>query len=357
MAGAENGSRKDWPPRLSRWRLFRPRLAAACLALATAACLFETATPIPRDELRLEYIVTPPALPAQSIAGAPAACRVDILIRAWPEGRPRIFQAPVYYTDNPAMPLRGIKAAELTVADRRGNPLSPRDTLMTEIGLDGNFIALPESAYSISYALDLDPKDPDRFGIPVPGMGKGVDLIDGAYFFILPLLGDDYASQWRTPGRFSLEFRPASGRILTGTDAKMSLATNYELMFLRAAWNPLKSKTFAMPNHEVTIYATSSESMDLDRFGAQFLTYIRLAEDSLMPLPTYRYFAGRIPSSGALKASKAIGSRRRPRICPWSICMNWRIPLWASIMATMMIPGGRRESPIISACCCPSREA
>jgi hypothetical protein len=273
----------------------RLRLLAVCMALATAACLFETATPIPVGELRLDYTITAPGLPQSPISGPPAVCRVDIRIRAWPQGRAKIFQAPVYYGDNPVMPIRGITAGELTVKDRRGNLLAARDTLPPGIALDGNFIALDDSAYSISYAVDLDPKDHERFGIPMPGAGKGVDLIDGAYFFVLPLLGDDYPSQWRTPGRFNLEFIAAPGRALVGTDAKRSLSTNYELMFLRAAWNPLKSKTFSMRNHEVTVYATSSGSMDLDRFGLLFESYIRLLEDSLMPLPTFRYFAGENP--------------------------------------------------------------
>jgi hypothetical protein len=268
---------------------------AVCMALATAACLFETATPVPGDELRLDYTVTAPDLPPVSISGAPVACRVDIRIHAWPQGRRKIFQAPVFYSDNPVMPVRGIKAGELTATDRRGNPVTARDTVLPGPALDGNFIVLGDSAFSISYGVDLDPKDPQRFGIPMPGVGKGVDMIDGAYFFVLPLLGDDFPSQWRATGRFNLEFRAAAGRELVGTDAKRALSTNYEMMFLRAAWNPIKSKTFTMRNHEVTLYATSSADIDLDRFGPLFESYIRLVEDSLMPLPTYRYFAGENP--------------------------------------------------------------
>lgn len=265
---------------------------AVCMALATAACLFETATPIPQDEVRLDYVITAPDLPSVSASGAAAFCRVEIRIRAWPAGRPKIFQAPVYYTDNPVIPVGGIKAGGITATDRRGNPVTARDTVSPGQSLDGNFIVLGDSATSLSYSVDLDPKDPGRFGIPMPGVGKGVDMIDGAYFFALPLLGGDIPSQWRTKARFNLEFRPAAGRELVGTDAKLALSTNYELMFLRAAWNPLKTKTFTMRNHEVTLYVTSSDSIDLDRFGTLFESYIRLVEDSLMPLPTYRYFAG-----------------------------------------------------------------
>ena len=268
---------------------------AVCMTLATAACLFETATPIPADEVRLDYTITAPDLPPVSNPGEPAVCRVDIRIRAWPEGRPKIFQAPVYYSDNPLMPVPGIKAGDITATDRRGYPVTARDTLSPGLSLDGNLIVLGDSAISFSYAVDLDPKDAGRFGIPMPGVGKGVDMIDGAYFFALPLLGWDIPSQWRTKARFNLEFRTAAGRVLVGTDPKLALSTNYELMFLRAAWNPLKSKTFSMRNHEVTLYATSSESIDLERFGTLFESYIRLVEDSLMPLPTYRYFAGENP--------------------------------------------------------------
>lgn len=271
------------------------RLFAVVMALAAAGCLFETATPVPVDEVHLDYAVTAPGLPPSAQSGGPAVCRVDIRIRAWPQGRAKIFQAPVYYGDNPVMPIRGIKAGALRVADRRGNPLSARDTLPAGLALDGNFIALDDSAYSISYDVDLDPKDPERFGIPMPGVGRGVDMIDGAYYFMLPLVGEDFPSQWRTPGRFNVEFPAVPGRTLVGTDARRSLSTNYELMFLRAAWNPLKSKTFSMRGHEVTLYSTSSGTIDLDRFGTLFESYIRLAEDSLMPLPTYRYYAGENP--------------------------------------------------------------
>ncbi len=285
--------------------MIRTRWLAAWLALPLGSCLFETATPAPGDDHRLDYTVTvQEAVAAQASVGKMLSgavppsgdgARVDVRIRSWPDGEPKLFQAPVFYSDNPAYPLKGLTAADLTVRDRRGNRLTARDTILSGLFLDGNFIVLPDSAHAISYRVDLDPRDAERFGAPIPGTGKGVDLIDGAYFFILPLLGRDFPSQWRTPARYTVEFTPVAGRTLTGSDTRIALSTNYELMFVRAAYGALKAKTFPMRNHEVTVYSTSSASLDMDAFAALLGKCIALVEDSLLPLPTYRYFAGENP--------------------------------------------------------------
>ncbi len=219
-------------------------------------------------------------------------CRITIDIGAWPSDEPKIFQAPVFYADNPVMPAPGYKAADLTVRDKDGNTLQARDTVLAGINLDGRFMVLPAAARTLSYAVDLAPRDTSRFGLPIPKTAPGVDLIDGAYYFILPLLGRDYATQWRTSAKLSLEFAAMPGRTLVGTDAKMNFTTNYELMFVRAAYDPIKTRTFTMANHEVTVYATSSDTLDLDKFGGLLERCIRLVEDSLLPLPTHRYFVG-----------------------------------------------------------------
>ncbi|MDB5051510.1 MAG: hypothetical protein JWO30_4581 [Fibrobacteres bacterium] len=271
-----------------RWRL----ASLSIFALPLGSCLFETASPgtateAPGADHRLDYLV--------SAAAGSKGCRVEITIRAWPGNEARIFQAPVFYADNPVMPAPGYKASDLTVTDGGGNALAARDTALAGVSLDGNFIVVPASARTISYAVDAAPGDSSRFGLPTPGTAKGVDLIDGAYFFILPLLGRDYPAQWRTPARISLEFAPIPGRTLVGVDARLSLATNYELMFVRAAYDPIRTRTFSMRNHEVTVYATSDGTLDLVAFGGLLEKCIRVAEDSLMPLPTYRYFAGENP--------------------------------------------------------------
>lgn len=265
-----------------------PAVAALGAAALLAACLFETEVPVPGREHKLDYTVTP------GTAGEGA--RVEILLRAWPEGEARIFQAPVYYSDNPAYPLRGYRAVDLSVTDRQGRPLVARDTLLPGLALDGNFIVLPAAARSLAYTVDLAPADPARFGVPIPGTAAGVDLIDGAAYFILPLLGRDFASQWRAPAQVRLAFNGSSGRDLYGTDPVRRLSTNYELMFVRGSWGAVQTRVRAIRNHELNLYATSGAALDLDAFGGLLERCIRVVEDSLLPLPTFRYFAGENPA-------------------------------------------------------------
>lgn len=255
-----------------------------------ASCIFETASLRPADPAlghRLDYLV--------SAASGSRGCRVEITLRAWPEGEAKIFQAPIFYADNPVMPAPGYKAADLIVRDGAGNVLAARDTAIEGIGIDGNLIVLPPSARTFSYAVDLAPGDSLRFGLPIPGTAEGTDLIDGAYFFLLPLLDRDFAAQWRTPATFTLEFAPIPGRTLVGTDAERTFADNYGMMFVRGAYDPVRSKTYPMGNHDVTIYATSNSAFDLDSFSVVLGKCLKVVEDSLLPLPTRRYFAGENP--------------------------------------------------------------
>lgn len=219
-------------------------------------------------------------------------CRVRVRLDAWPAGEPKLFQAPVFYVDNPGMPVPGYHASDLNVRDGNGKRLTARDTLLEAMDLNGNFLILPDSARSFSYPVDLAPRDSLRFGLPIPGIAAGVDLIDGAYYFILPLLGRDFAAQWRTPAAFTLEFADRPGRNLVGIDAKRSFASNYELMFVRAAYDPVSSRTITMRDHEVTVYTTSDDAFDLDVFGDLLGHCLGLVEDSLLPLPNKRFFVG-----------------------------------------------------------------
>jgi hypothetical protein len=122
-----------------------------------------------------------------------------------------------------------------------------------------------------------------------------VDAVDGAYCFVLPVLAAGLAARWRAPVRISLDI-DAPGRVLTGSDAHRDLATPYELMFFRAAFDPLRSLTLPIPGHELTIYATSDTGFDMPALGGLLTACIRHVEDSLLPLPTYRYFAGQYPT-------------------------------------------------------------
>jgi len=269
-----------------------PGLAALLTLLPLGSCMFETATPPGESDSggaghQLHY--------AARVEDGAKQCRVEISLLSWPKDAPKILQAPRFYPDNPAMPIRGFTAADLEVKDRRGRSLTARDTLLALPQLDGNFIVLPPSARTVSYAVDLDSADGTRFGLPIPSVGEGVSLIDGAYFFILPLVGNDFASQWRTPARLSLDFDAGEGNVLLGVEPNQSFASNYELMFVRGVLNPLRTSSFSMRGHEISTYATSSSAVDLEQFNALLERCILVVEDSLLPLPSYRYHVGENP--------------------------------------------------------------
>jgi hypothetical protein len=262
---------------------FPVRAALPLLSAVCGGCLFHADAPDPAARHALSY----------RLEAGDAGCRVTVRIDRWPSGEAKLFQAPVYYPDNPVCPLPGLRAADLDVRDARGASLAARDTALGSAG-EGNPIRLPDAARSFAYSVDLDPADSRRFGLPAPGLAPGVDAVDGAYFFVLPILAEDLAARWRSPARLSLDI-VAPGRILAGSDAHRDLSTPYELMFLRAVFDPIRSFTRAMPGHDLTVYATSDTVLDLAAFSDRLAEAIRLVEDSLSPLPTYRYFAGETP--------------------------------------------------------------
>lgn len=257
------------------------------------SCVFETATTIPGADKRLDYTFTVTGI-------LKPQCVISIRLTAWPISGPRIFQAPKYYADNPALPVPGLKAKDITVTDVQGHALLARDTTLVSVDLGGNFIVVPIDAQLITYTIDLDPLDSTRFGIPFPETGSKVQMIDGAYFFLVPLVGNDLQSQWRTPVDFRLHFVLDAGQTLVGSDPMVNFKTNYELMFVRATLNPLSSYTFSMHNHEVTLYSTANDSLTnttnnslgVEQFRGLIQRCISLVEDSLLPLPTYRYAIG-----------------------------------------------------------------
>lgn len=260
-------------------------MAALLLLPALAGCLFDTAPPA-------RSVVVDPRL-AYRLEAGPHGARVSVTIAAWPPGTPKLFQAPVYYPDNPIAPVPGLHAAGLDVRDDAGASLAARDSV-TGISADGNLVILPEAARSFSYDVDLAPSDPARFGLPVPGLAPGVDAIDGAYFFVLPVLGESVAERWRARVRIKLDI-VAPGRVLVGSDASLFLDAPYELAFLRAALDPMRSLTIPVRNHQLTLYATSDTAFDMPALSALLATCMGLVEDSILPIPTQKYFAGQFP--------------------------------------------------------------
>ncbi len=213
------------------------------------------------------------------------------------------------------MPIHGMKAADLTPLDSRGRILPARDTVLAGVQLDGNFIVLSPNVRSFSYRIDLDPTNSKRFGIPMPRIGAETDLMDGAYFFVLPLVGRDYASQWRTPLKIRLYFHN-SGRQLVGTDPVVSFDNNYELMFVRAVYDPLSSNTFSMRNHDVTTYSTSPDSVNTTAFNGLLEKCILLVEDSILPFPLHHYYVGENPVFWGIEGSQGYWVRAAAQIYP-----------------------------------------
>jgi hypothetical protein len=269
-----------------------PALVAAGLlasALMPASCLFETAAPQPGSERRLHYEV--------AIGGTADSvhCRVQVRILDWPSGEPMVFQAPPYYTDNPKMPVPGLRAADFSAEDSLGRAVTPRDTAPGFEQLDGDFIVVPSGTRVITYEVDHDRADPRRFGLPMPGLKPGVQAIDGAYYFLLPLRGERFSTQWRLPVSIGLDFRMDPGFTLVGQDPSVHLKTNYELMFVRAVVNPIRITTFPVGNHQVTTYATSSDTFDIEDYNGMLAKCMKLVEDSILPLPEKNWFAGETP--------------------------------------------------------------
>jgi len=264
-----------------------PRVTrSACVALLPilTGCLFDTSAPNPLTAHALAYRLE---------AGPGGVCRISVRIDAWPRGAPKLFQAPVYYADNPVLPVPGLHASDLDIRDARGGKLAARDSV-SGTPADGNLILLPEAAHAFSYAIDLAPSDPGRFGLPVPGLAPGVDAIDGAYFFVLPVVEEGVAARWRAPMRLSLDIM-AQGRSLVGSDPHRDLNDPYELMFLRAALDPIRTLTVPIRGHQLTLYATSDTAFDMPLLAEIFANCLGAVEDSLMPIPTDNYFIGEFP--------------------------------------------------------------
>lgn len=269
---------------------------AAVAAILFGSCLFETAPREPGSDHKLRYTL--------SVAGTDTVrCRVSVRIIKWPKGEPLFFQAPTFYTDNPLLPVRGFHARDFTAEDSAGRPLPVRDTVPAYEDLDGNFLVMPPETRVVSYSVDHDPADPKRFGLPLPGLVEGAQAIDGAYFFILPVRGDRFSAQWRNPVAIHLDIDPGGGR-LVGQDPSIDFTDNYELMFVRAVVNPLRTWTFKVGNHDVTTYTTTRDTVDMDKFNASLAQSMELVEDSLMPLPLHNWFAGEVPVFWGIEGSQ-----------------------------------------------------
>jgi hypothetical protein len=280
-------------PVTGRFPFHGGRVAAlSLLAAATASCIFTTSSSPSAARHRLAYRL--------SVGGDPAnpSCAIRIRILDWPAGEPLVFQAPRYYADNPGLPIRGLEAADILASDFRGRPLAARDTALESRAVGGNFIALPRGAVELSYEVDLDPGDPGRFGLPMPGLAPGVQAIDGASFFLLPQVGDGYTGQWRTPVDATLDFDLGPGFDLAGQSPSAVLRTNYELMFVRAAVNPVVTHRFPAGDNEIITYgmtAAASDSVDWPALHSLLGACLRVVEDSLLTFPPGPYYVGETP--------------------------------------------------------------
>jgi hypothetical protein len=271
-----------------------------CLAAGTASCIFTTSSTEFPARHGLAYRV--------SIGGDPSGphCRIRIRILDWPAGEPLVFQAPRYHADNPGLPVRGISAADIRASDALGRPVAARDTAPDSPRPDGNFVVLPRGAVELAYEVDLDPGDPGRFGLPMPGLAPGVQAIDGAYFFLLPLVGGDFAGQWRTPVDATLDFHLDPGFDLVGQSPSAEPRANYELMFVRAAVNPAVKHRFSAGDNDIITYgmtAAAADSVDWPALHGLLEACLKVVEDSLLPFPPGPYFVGETPVFWGIEGS------------------------------------------------------
>lgn len=258
----------------------------SCFCLCS--CFFEDSNNAPSNSpaKKLAYSVK-----VSSQSGA-LRCSVFVKIENWPEAEPVVFQLPPYYPDNPRMPVPGVVSSRIHIEDAKGQSLSSTPTTAPFNQGGGVWITLPSSATTVSYEIDLDPADSTRFGVPIPGLKHGVQLLDGALLFILPAMGNSLSSHWRNPISLSLNWHIPGGNRLMG-DSVLNLACNYQLMFYRGVLNPSSSLEFQVGNHQVTVYTTEAvDTLDLQGLAQRMNRWIPLVESHFSSLPWKHLWIG-----------------------------------------------------------------
>lgn len=271
------------------------------------ACLFQTqaADPItPYLQYRLRVL-----------PGVAAKAEITITLLSWPQGKTKTFLLPSYYADNPVWPVPGIDTATLSLRDAQGKVLSRDSTPSFGFAGDtaqplGPTVTLPASVLSWSYTVDLDTLAPGRLGLAIPNLLPGLQLLDGATLFALPVLaseqGQEASQVWREPMEIDVNVDMPAGQFCFGMASREKLFSPYELMFLRGVAGQPRRVELRLNLQRgltpVTIFATTSDTVGLDSLAATLPSYLQLVEDMLGPLPTPFLAIGEVAGLGGLES-------------------------------------------------------
>ncbi len=260
----------------------------AVFGVCLSSCFRETVTPITTDNTdslspRLDYAV-------KEAAEEGKACSISIRILRWPRDIPRAFLFPVYYADNPRMPLIGVAPESVQAYDAIGKRL-PLIGAAPDAEATDNLWLFPESTVRIEYTVQHARSDQRGCALPIPDSPNQVSLFDGGYFFALPYLSSDPALRWRLPVSIGLILDGGGPRGFVGHARHSALHNNYELMFVRGAFNPLREIVFSHRGRKVSLYETTSEN-GLELMEPLVAQCLGIVEDSLLPLPEGPYYVG-----------------------------------------------------------------
>ncbi len=284
-----------------------PAFGLALLAVSgLVACLFQTQVIEPTSpHLHYRLRVSP---------GAPSQAEVTITFLAWPQSKAKTFLLPSYYADNPVWPVPGLDVSSINMRDAQGKALSSESVPSFGFAGDtsqplGPTVTLPNSTETWSYQLDLDTLAPSRLGLAIPNLLPGLQLLDGANLFALPILASPQNIQaaeiWREPMEIDVKVEIPDGQASLGMAVHEKLSSPYELMFLRSVvGRPRQVEKRLMLQRgltPVTVFATTSDTVNLQTLADSLPRYLTLVEDMFGPLPSPFLAIGEVGGLGGLE--------------------------------------------------------
>lgn len=249
------------------------------------------------------------------------AFTISIEVQAWPEASPKTFLAPAYETDNPDWPIPSVRPAEAVALNARG------DTLPFTAAATASLWLFHPATSQIRYRIDLDTLAAGRAGLAMPNLKPRHHMVDGATLFLIPapgyqgmqsiqaMLGVQGASTaldparfWRSPATLRLTSEAPTGFRLFGMARDETLTSSYALMFIRGVLAPasrLRHIQFGVPltgrTLPVTLYALTSDTVNLQTLADNMPAYLRGVEAMLGPLPTDFLAIGEANTLGGLE--------------------------------------------------------
>ena len=260
------------------------------LSVIFMGCIFESSSKdkAANNSKQLHYLV--------KLSQSPQAlCEIQITLDIWPIQESILFQMPTYYADNPKLPVNAFKASQIQGWDSQNQSVVGHDTLLGSDTLSNHFVIFPKGTVKLKYFVDYDTNNTEQFGLPLPRLAAKTELIDGAYFFLLPYQGSNYASHWRNPLNIHLDFQMQAGMSFVGHPMSSDLVNNYELMFIKAVANPSQQSSFTHNGRDVITYSTGIDTVDLQALNTALKPCLKLVEDSLGTLPIGTYYVGTSP--------------------------------------------------------------